>query len=111
MEGPCAVRVDALYRAAVDWKFRPADRPVCDWETARTAWLAAKADVFAAGGGAECRRSLRSAARWVVRRRTFGALSTFGRDPVVRVLERVARCVAARAPIAPALRRDWEIFN
>ena len=102
---------DALYRAAVDWKFRPADRPVCDWETARTAWLAAKADVFAAGGGAECRRSLRSAARWVVRRRTFGALSTFGRDPVVRVLERVARCVAARAPIAPALRRDWEIFN
>ncbi len=100
-----------LYRAAVDWKFRPSDGPVCDWETARERWLDAKSDVTAAVDGEGFHRSLRSAARWVVRRRTLGEAATFGMDPVVRVLERVARCVESRSTIPPSLRRDWEVFN
>ena len=102
---------DPLYRSALEWKFRPGDGPVCDWETARGAWLAAKDAVYAASDGSGTRRTLRSAARWVVRRRTFGEVATFGRDPVVRLLERVARCIRARELMSASLRRDWEIFN
>ena len=102
---------DSLYRSALEWKFRPGDGPVCDWETARGAWLAAKDAVYAASDGSGTRRTLRSAARWVVRRRTFGEIATFGRDPVVRLLERVARCIRARELMSASLRRDWEIFN
>ena len=103
---------DALYRAAVGWKFRPADDPVCGPEAAREAWLAAYDEVMAAGARAGARaRSLRQAARWVVRRRTLGSPASLGRDCTVRVLEGVARTVRARARLAPALRRDWETFN
>ena len=102
---------DRLYRAAVEWKFRPSDGPVCDWETAREEWLDAKLNVTAAVDAEGFRRSIRSAARWVVRRRTLGEIATFGMNPVVRILERVARCVEMRSAIPPSLRRDWEIFN
>ena len=102
---------DRLYRSAVEWKFRPSDVPVCDWETAREEWLDAKLNVTAAVDGEGFRRSVRSAARWVVRRRTLGEIATFGMNPVVRILERVARCVEMRSAIPPSLRRDWEIFN
>ena len=102
---------DRLYRAAVEWKFRPSDVPVCDWETAREEWLDAKLNVTAAVDDEGFRRSVRSAARWVVRRRTLGEIATFGMNPVVRILERVARCVEMRSAIPPSLRRDWEIFN
>ena len=102
---------DRLYRAAVEWKFRPSDGPVCDWETAREEWLDAKLNVTAAVDDEGFRRSIRSAARWVVRRRTLGEIATFGMNPVVRIRERVARCVEMRSAIPPSLRRDWEIFN
>ena len=102
---------DRLYRSAVEWKFRPSDGPVCDWETAREEWLDAKMNVVAAVDGEGFRRSFRSAARWVVRRRTLGEIATFGMNPVVRILDRVARCVESRSAIPPSLRRDWEIFN
>lgn len=102
---------DRLYRSAVEWKFRPSDVPVCDWETAREEWLDAKLDVTAAVDGEGFRRSVRSAARWVVRRRTLGEIATFGMNPVVRILERVVRCVESRSAIPPSLLRDWEIFN
>ena len=102
---------DRLYRAAVEWKFRPSEGPVCDWETAREEWLDAKLNVTAAVDDEGFRRSIRSAARWVVRRRTLGEIATFGMNPVVRILERVARCVEMRSAIPPSLRCDWEIFN
>ena len=102
---------DRLYRAAVEWKFRPSEGPVCDWETAREEWLDAKLNVTAAVDAEGFRRSIRSAARWVVRRRTLGEIATFGMNPVVRILDRVARCVEMRSAIPPSLRRDWEIFN
>ena len=102
---------DRLYRAAVEWKFRPSEGPVCDWETAREEWLDAKLNVTAAVDAEGFRRSIRSAARWVVRRRTLGEVATFGMNPVVRILERVARCIESRSAIPPSLRRDWEIFN
>jgi hypothetical protein len=56
-------------------------------------------------------RSLRNAARWLVRRRTVGDLRTFALNPVVRVLESVARHVRDRREPESALMRDWEIFN
>ncbi len=99
-----------LYARAVEWKFRPRPEPVCDWETAREAWRNARTEVAAAGGTNDG-RSLRSAARWLVRRRTLGELATFGRDPVMRVLARIARGVEDRAPMSADLVRDWEIFN
>lgn len=103
---------DALYRSAVEWKFRPKDRPVCDWEAARACWMEAYDDVMEAGriAGALA-RSLREGARWIVRRRSPGALSGFGRNCTVRVLDGVARCVRGRIAPDASLMRDWEIFN
>ena len=99
---------DPLYAAAVAWKFRPRPEPVCDWETARDAWLAAAA----AGGEPALRdRSLRAALRWIARRRTLGAPRTLGMDPHVRILDEMVPAVRDRAPFPPSLRRDWEIFN
>ena len=100
-----------LYARALAWKFRPRAESVCDWETARTCWLDAFGEVSAAADAADRRRTLRRAARWLVRRRTLGALATFGQDPVVRVLARVARGVRDRQAPSRALRRDWEVFN
>ena len=99
---------DPLYSAAVAWKFRPRPEPVCDWEKARDIWLAA----VAAGGEPALRaRSLRSALRWIARRRTLGAPRTLGMDPLVRILDEMVPAVRDRAPFPPSLRRDWEIFN
>ena len=103
---------DQTYRNAVAWKFRPAERAVCDWDTARGVWRTSYAEVMEIGArGGELGRSLRQAARWVARRRTFGEPASFGQNCTVRVLRGVARCVEARSPIQPSLRRDWEIFN
>ena len=103
---------DALYRAAVEWKFHPGDEPVCDWETARAAWLDALDEVMDGGRRAHALgRSIREAARWVVRRRTIGEPASFGQDCTVRVLRGVARAVRARTQIPRGLRRDWEVFN
>ena len=99
---------DALYGAAVEWKFRPKAEPVCDWEKAREVWLAALDEV---SGCAENSRTLRSAARWLVRRRSLGDIRTFALDPVVRVLDSVARRVRERRVPGDALMRDWQIFN
>ena len=103
---------DQMYRNAVAWKFRPAECAVCDWDTARDVWRAACEEVMENGA---CRgalgRSLREAARWVVRRRTFGAPASFGQNCTVRVLRSVARCIEKRLPLPEALRRDWEVFN
>ena len=99
---------DALYGAAVEWKFRPKAEPVCDWEKAREVWLAALDEVSC---GAENSRTIRNAARWLVRRRSVGDLRTFALDPVVRVLDSVARRVRGRRAPGDALMRDWKIFN
>ncbi|MBQ3343631.1 MAG: hypothetical protein IJG84_17150 [Kiritimatiellae bacterium] len=114
---------DAIYSAAVGWKFRPKAEPVCDWEKAREIWLAAEDEVGRAvstkppkrGGIIDAalpgRRTLRSAVRWLVRRRTLGELSTFGLMPELRVLRRVSAAIRERRGISPSLRRDWEVFN
>ena len=101
---------DPLYAAAVAWKFRPRPEPVCDWETARDAWLAAAA----AGGEPALRaRTPRAAARWIVRRRSLGPapLRTLGLDPLVRILDAMRPLVRDRKPFPASLRRDWEVFN
>ena len=103
---------DALYRTAVEWKFRPREDAVCDWETAREVWLGAYDEVMAAGSGSGALgRSIRQAARWVARRRTAGELRSFGQDCTVRVLRGVERAIRARTGISPSLRRDWGVFN
>ena len=99
---------DALYGAAVEWKFRPKAEPVCDWEEAREVWLAALDEVLAAGRGP---RTIRSAVRWLVRRRSVGDIRTFALDPVVRVLDSVARRISERRAPGDALMRDWQVFN
>ena len=103
---------DQMYRNAVAWKFRPEESAVCDWSAARDVWRAAYEEVMEIGAreGA-LGRSLRQAARWVVRRRTLGAPASFGQNCTVRVLRGVARCVESRSAIPPSLLRDWEIFN
>ena len=103
---------DALYRAAVEWKFLPGDEAVCSWETAQKNWCEAFDEVMDAGRGeGALSRSLWEGARWVVRRRALGDLSGFGRNCTVRVLEGVARCVRERRQPDDALMRDWRIFN
>lgn len=103
---------DQLYADAVAWKFRPRADGVCGWEEARKTWLAATREVMDAGrrnGGA--RRSFYQAARWIVRRRTVGELSTLGQGPVVRILHRMVGVVEAREAFPPSLEKDWKIFN
>jgi len=102
---------DGLYSRAVEWKFRPREESVCDWETARETWLNGYLEVIAAVGDDDHRRTLRNAARWLVRRRSVGDLRTFALDPVARVLEAVARHVRARRPPDGSLMRDWKVFN
>ena len=103
---------DQMYRNAVAWKFRPKESAVCDWNAARDVWRTAYEEVIEIGAReGELGRSLRQAARWVVRRRTLGAPASFGQNCTVRVLRGVARCVEMRSAIPPSLRRDWEIFN
>jgi hypothetical protein len=101
---------DDLYRAAVQWKFRPRPEPPCDWETARKLWLGTMDTVCASGGG---RRTLRAAARWLARRRSLGPapLRTLGLDPLVRILRAMLPLVRDRIPLPASLRRDWEVFN
>jgi hypothetical protein len=102
---------DGLYARAIAWKFRPADEPVCDWETARETWLNGHLEVIAAVDGMGYRRTLRNAARWLVRRRSVGNLRTFALDPVVRVLDAVERHVRTRTAPGGSLMRDWNVFN
>jgi hypothetical protein len=104
---------DSLYSKAVEWKFLPRDGAVCDWETARAVWLGAFDEVMSAGSHSEALgRSIRQAARWIVRRRAVGELGSFGQDCTVRVLRGVERAVCARLTgIPPSLMRDWEVFN
>ena len=104
---------DALYSKAVEWKFRPADVPVCDIAAARVAWTAALDEVLGADGaeGAFSRRTVYNAARWIVRRGTIGDLRTFGRDPVARVLAAMRGAVSEGAPFAASLKKDWIQFN
>jgi len=102
---------DGLYARAVEWKFRPAEEPVCDLETARETWLDGYIEMIAAVGDDDYKRTLRNAARWLARRRSVGGLATFGQDPVVRVLDGVERCLRERLALPASLKRDWEIFN
>ena len=103
---------DALYSKAVDWKFRPCDDPVCDWDAAREVWLGAFDEVMSVGSRSSALgHSVRQAMRWVVRRRTVGELRSFGQDCTVRVLRGVERAIRARTGILPSIRRDWEVFN
>lgn len=103
---------DALYRAAVEWKFRPRAEAVCDWETARTAWLEAEAEVMKVGSASgELGRSFYQAARWVARRKTLGELASTGQNCVVRVLKRISHAVRSRSTISAELKIDWEVFN
>ncbi len=102
--------VDELYRAAVQWKFRPRPEPPCDWETARDLWLAA-VDEICAKHPTLRGRTFRAALRWIARRRTLGSLRTLGMDPLVRILDELAPAVRDRRPFPVSLRRDWEVFN
>ena len=102
---------DGLYARAVEWKFRPTEEPVCDLETARETWLDGCMEVIAAVGDGDYRRTLRNAARWLVRRRSIGEIRTFALNPVVRILESVERHIRDRAAPDDSLMRDWEIFN
>jgi len=99
---------DELYGSAVEWKFRPQAEPVCSWDAACGYWFKALEEI--SGSEGKC-RNLRNAARWLVRRHSVGDLRTFGLDPVVRVLDGVARHLRSRRPPDDALMRDWTVFN
>ena len=101
-----------LYSDAVAWKFRPRAEGVCGWEKAREIWLSATREVMGIGRRAgSAGRSFYQAARWIVRRRTLGELSTLGQGPVVRILQRMIGVIEARNPFPPSLELDWKIFN
>ena len=103
---------DPRYSAAAEWKIRPAAEAPFTFEEARKAWLDAEkdvADAFRAKG--EGARTLRHAARWIVRRHTAGPLATFALDPSFRVMREIGDAIRADAPMTPAMRRDWEVFG
>ena len=102
---------DAAYSKACEYKRQPTDAPsaVAGWDEAFAAWKASADALFALRGRELRRRSPRQLARWVVRRRTVGDLSTLGMDCTVRVLERIRATLADGVP--PSVERDWEVFN
>ena len=105
---------DRLYAQAAEWKTSPRTDGVCDWETARTVWLSACEEVVDAArrsGDPGLSRNLFNALRWLGRRRTLGELRTIGRDPIVRILERLRPVVEARQSLPASLKKDWQIFN
>ena len=104
---------DADYAAAADFKLRPTGElpadPAAAWRRARDCWRRAADEIGFAG-----ERTVRQAARWVVRRRTLGPLATFGQDCTERVLRQVAALLkgdAGEVRLPPALERDWQVFN
>ncbi|MCR5414164.1 MAG: hypothetical protein K6F50_05495 [Kiritimatiellae bacterium] len=100
-----------LYTAALEWKFRPRQEPVCGWCEARDEWLGAEAELRSLRARELGRRSLREAARWIARRRTLGDPASLGLDPVARTLAGIGPNLKARRPMSAGLRRDWEIFS
>ena len=105
---------DNLYAQAAEWKIRPRTDSVCDWETARTVWLATYEEIVGAArrsGDPGLSRTPFYALRWLARRRTIGELRTLGLDPIVRILERLRPIVESRQPLSVSLKKDWQIFN
>ena len=103
---------DPRYSAATEWKIRPTAEAPFTFEEARKAWLDAEkevSDAFRANG--EGARTLRHAARWIVRRHTAGPLATFALDPSFRVMREIGDAIGADAPMTPAMRKDWEVFG
>lgn len=104
---------EPAYAAAAAFKLRPSSAlpadPDAAWRRAREAWMRSLEAV-----GLEGTRTLREAARWLVRRRTLGPARTLGEDCTARVLRQVrdalARDIDAVA-CAPSLERDWRVFN
>ncbi len=104
---------DAAYDAAVAFKFRPTGElpadPAAAWRRARDVWQRAAEEI-----GWTNERTIRQAARWVVRRRTLGPLATFGQDCTERVLRQVAALLAkdfGEIELSASLERDWQVFN
>lgn len=104
---------EADYTAAAAFKLRPTDvvpsDPAAAWRRARDIWMRGVEAV-----GFDGARTLREAARWIVRRRTLGAVRTLGEDCTVRVLRQVRDLLAGEADalaLPPALVRDWQCFN
>lgn len=104
---------NADYDAACDFKFRPVSArpsdPARAWRKARDVWHEAAEEIGMTGA-----RTIRQAARWVVRRRTLGPLATFGQDCTERVLRQVAALLAREVDeivLSPVLERDWQVFN
>lgn len=109
---------DGLYAMAAEWKIRPDDKAVCSREDAKAYFLSAMREitetehpVYGPVSKELGKRSFRQAARWLVRRKTFGEVSTFGMDAVARLCFSVCRAVENDGPFAASLRRDWEVFN
>lgn len=104
---------DARYDAAVNFKFRPRmELPkdvVSTWKSARDYWFAGVEKVEL-----DTSRTLRQAARWVVRRHTFGPIASFGQDCTVRVLRQVHGMLEQdldKIVLSDALEKDWMCFN
>ena len=113
IEDRAAKLADPRYEAAVSFKFRPTAEapkdPEAAWNAAREYWLKGLEAV-----GLDGRRTVRQAARWVVRRRSLGPLGSFGQDCTVRVLREVRKILAHEmneVRLSASLERDWKCFN
>lgn len=104
---------DARYDAAVDFKFRPRmELPkdvVSEWKAVRDYWLEGVEKI-----GLDSSRTVRQAARWIVRRHTFGPIASFGQDCTVRVLRQVRDRLEKdleKMTLPEQLEKDWACFN
>lgn len=104
---------DLHYEAAVSFKFRPTAEapkdPEAAWNAAREIWQKGVAAI-----GLDASRSVRQAARWVVRRRSVGPIGSFGQDCTVRVLREVREILAhgmREISLPASLEKDWKCFN
>ncbi len=104
---------EADYEAAAAFKLRPTDvvpsDPAAAWRRARDLWMQGVEMV-----GFDETRTLREAARWIVRRRTLGVVCTLGEDCTVRVLRQVRDVLTQdidAVSLPTSLARDWRCFN
>lgn len=103
-----------LYDQALEFKANPRDNKTATWEEAVELWMKSLKHVMKKEGLGLRHRKIYHAVRWLVRRRVFGDLRTFGCDPLYRILVPLKELLKkghVKTPVPPELLKDWEIFN
>ena len=102
---------DSVYSRAVEWKLTPKKEGIVTWEEARNEWLCAAESIYSRPVVPTLAQRAFNFARWIVRRKSLGPVSSLGLDPIVRIFLDMRELICARASFPAALKKSWQIFN